>query len=266
MPGSFNQWPGSAPEGQWGFEDSEGNRLNGGEATIPILEELGHNRYQFIATGFFITDSGLFVTAKHVLESFSPERLVAWQFLPDNEYFPRPILAFSCHETCDVAVGQLVPAVNPTSGELLINNKHMLTTVPPPVGEHVATFAYPNTVVEQTEIGQRLHFNPDFYEGLIEEYFPNGVGLLRGPCYRTSMQIYSGASGGPVASPSRPVFAVNSTGMNGIDVSHVSRIDEILSLSLTLNYENGREVISVAELSQNGQITFDPPLTNQAHR
>lgn len=90
--------PGSAPEGQWGFEDSEGNSLNGGEATIPILEELGHNRYQFIATGFFITDSGLFVTAKHVLESFSPERLVAWQFLPGNEYFPRPILAFSCHE------------------------------------------------------------------------------------------------------------------------------------------------------------------------
>jgi trypsin-like peptidase len=264
MPGSFNQCPGSAPEGQWWFEDSEGNRLNGGEATISILEELGHNRYQFIATGFFIADSGLFVTAKHVLESFSPERLVAWQFLPDNEYLPRPILAFSCHETCDVAVGQLVPAVNPTSGELLINNKHMLTTVPPPVGEHVATFAYPNTVIEPTEIGQRLQFNPDFYEGLIEEYFPNGVGLLRGPCYRTSMQIYSGASGGPVASPSRPVFAVNSTGMNGIDVSHVSRIDEILSLSLTLNYENGQEVISITELSQNGQITFDPPLTKSS--
>jgi hypothetical protein len=266
MPRSSSQWPGSAPEGRWGFEDSEGNCLNGGEATIPILEELGQNRYQFIATGFFITDSGLFVTAKHVLESSTPERLVAWQFLPNNEYFPRPILAFSCHETCDVAVGQLVRAVNPTSGELLINNKHMLTTAPPPVGEHVATFAYPNTMIEATEIGQQLHFNPDFYEGLIEEYFPNGVGLLRGPCYRTSMRIHSGASGGPVASPSRPVFAVNSTGMTGIDVSHVSRIDEILSLSLTLNYEDGQEVISIAELSQNGQITFEPPLTNQANR
>src|SRR6267143_6625238 len=136
MPGPFNQLPGSAPEGQWGFEDSEGNRLNGGEATIPILEDLGHNRYRFIATGFFITDRGLFVTAKHVLESFIPEQLVVWQFLPDNEYFPRPIRAFSCHETCDVAVGQLVHAVNPNSGELLINNKHMLTMVPPHIGEH----------------------------------------------------------------------------------------------------------------------------------
>lgn len=264
MPESSNQLPGSAPAGQWGFEDCEGNHLNGGEATIPILEKLVGNRYRFVATGFFITDTGLFVTAKHVLESLSPERLVAWQFLPNNEYFPRPILAFTCHETCDVAVGLLVPAVNPTSGELLINNKHMLTTVRPPIGEHIATFAYPNTVIEPTEIGQQLHFNPDFYEGLIEEYLPSGVGLLRGPCYRTSMVIHSGASGGPVASPSRPVFAVNSTGISGIDVSHVSRIDEILSLSLTVNYEDGQDVISIAELGQSGQITFDPPLTNQA--
>jgi hypothetical protein len=261
MPGTLDQWPGSAPEGQWGFEDSEGNPLNGGEATIPILEKLGHNRYKFIATGFFITDSGLFVTAKHVLESFSPERLVAWQFLPDNEYIPRPIRAFSCHETCDVAVGQLDRAI---SGELLINNKHMLTTVPPPVGEHVATFAYPNTVIEPTEIGQRLHFNPDFYEGLIEEYFPNGFGLLQGPCYRTSMVVHSGASGGPVASPSGSVFAVNSTGVEGINLSHVSRIDEILSLTLIVDWEDGREVISIEELSRRGQITFNPSLPEQA--
>ena len=259
MTESSNQLRGSAPEGLWGFEDSEGKRLNGGEATIPILEKLGSNQYKFVATGFFVTDSGLFVTAKHVLEDFSPERLVVWQFLPNNEYFPRPILAFSCHATCDVAVGQLVRAVNP-SGELLINNKHMLTTVAPPIGEHVATYAYPNTEIVLTEIGQRLHFNPDFYEGLLEEYIPNGVGLLRGPCYRTSIVIHGGASGGPVASSSRPVFAINSTGINGMDVSHVSRIDEILSLSLTVIYENGKEVISIDELAKNGQITFDPPL------
>ncbi len=259
IPEPSNQLRGSAPEGLWRFEDSEGNRLNGGEATIPILEKLGSNQYKFVATGFFITDSGLFVTAKHALEGFSPERLVAWQFLPNNEYFPRPILAFSCHATCDVAVGQLVRAVN-ESGELLINNKYMLTTTPPPIGEHVATYAYPNTKIEHTKIGQRLHFNPDFYEGLLEEYIPNGVVLLRGPCYRTSMVIHGGASGGPVASPSRPVFAINSTGMNGMDVSHASRIDEILSLSLTVIYEDGEEIISIDKLAKNGQITFDPPL------
>ena len=140
----------------------------------------------------------------------------------------------------------------------------MLTTVPPPVGEHVATFAYPNTMIEPTEIGQRLHFNPDFYEGLIEEYFPNGFGLLRGPCYRTSMVIHSGASGGPVASPSGSVFAVNSTGMKGMNLSHVSRIDEILSLTLIVDSEDGREVISIAELSRSGQITFNPSLPEQA--
>lgn len=255
------QLPGSAPEGQWGFEDSEGNRLNGGEATVPILEKLDGNRFQFLGTGFFITDTGLFVTAKHVLEHFRPEELVVWHFLPNNEYISRPISAFTCHETADVAVGQLVAAIDPTTNELVINNKHMLTTVQPPIGEHVATFAYPNTVIEPTEIGQRLHFNPGFYAGQLEEYYPNGIGLLRGPCYRTSIVIHSGASGGPVASPSRPVFGVNSTGMTGLNVSHISRINEILSLSLTVNYEDEQEIISVVELARSGQISFDPPIT-----
>ena len=72
--------------------------------------------------------------------------------------------------------------------------------------------------------------------------------------------IHGGASGGPVASPSKPVFAINSTGMNGVDVSHVSRIDEIVTLSLTINYADGQEFISIAELVRNGQVTFDPPL------
>ncbi len=259
MPESFRQLPGSAPEGQWGFEDKEGNRLNGGEATFPILQNIGGNRYKFVGTGFFITDTGLFATAKHVVEPFDREALVVWQFLPNNEYLPRPIQALSCHAVCDVAVGKLVQAVNPED-QLLINNKHMLTTLPPPIGEHVATFAYPNTEIVATETGQRLRFNPEFYEGRLEQYFPNGFGLLHGPCYRTSIVIHGGASGGPVASPSKPVFAINSTGMNGTDVSHVSRIDEILSLTLTINYEDGQEVLSIAELVRNGQITFDPPL------
>ena len=260
MPVPFDPMRGSALQGQWGFEDEEGNRVNGGEATFPILEKVDDTHYQFIGTGFFIADTGLFATAKHVLEPSSQEALVAWHFLPNNEYLPRPVQAFSCHKTCDIAVGQLIPAVD-SRNRLLINNKQKLTTVPPPIGEHVATFAYPNTVVEPTEIGQRLHFNPIFYDGRLEQFFPNGVGLLRGPCYRTSIVIHGGASGGPVAGPSKPVFAINSTGMNGVDVSHVSRIDEIVTLSLTINYEDGQEIISIAELVRNGQITFDPPLT-----
>lgn len=260
MPEPIDPLPGSASEGQWGFEDEEGNRLNGGEAIIPILEKIGDDRYQFIGTGFFITDTGLFVTAKHVVESLSIDRIVVWQILPNNQYCPRPVHALVCHPSCDVAVGKLVAAIDPATNELVINNKVTLTTIPPPIGEHVATFAYPNTVIESTAAGQSLHFNPDFYDGRLEESFPDGVGLLSGPCYRTSMVIHSGASGGPVASPSRPVFAVNSTGMNGMEISHVSRIDEILSLSMVINYEDGQETISIAELVRIGKIRFDPPL------
>jgi hypothetical protein len=50
MPASFDRLPGSAPEGHWGLEDEEGDRLSGGEAIFPILEEVGDNRYQFVGT------------------------------------------------------------------------------------------------------------------------------------------------------------------------------------------------------------------------
>jgi hypothetical protein len=52
--------------------------------------------------------------------------------------------------------------------------------------------------------------------------------------------------------------------MNGMDVSHVSRIDEIITLSLTINYTDGQEIISMAELVRNGQVTFEPPLSQMS--
>lgn len=54
--------------------------------------------------------------------------------------------------------------------------------------------------------------------------------MLPGPCYRTSIRIHDGASGGPVYSPNGHVFGVNSTGMDGTDISYVSRVSDILPL------------------------------------
>jgi trypsin-like peptidase len=249
--------PGAAPEGLWGFQDQVNSEvITPREAGIvPIL--VNEDGYRPIGTAFFITDMGVFVTAKHVVDSFDIQRLVVWQFLPNNQYYPRPVFQVTCHETCDLAVGVLVQAIDPERHELVINNKMMLTTVPPSIGDYVATFAYPNTVIEPTDVGQRLHFNPNFYEGRLEEYLPNGSILLRGPCYRSSMVIHHGASGGPVASTSGRVFAVNSTGMDGANISHVSRIDEILSI--TINDGRRGKPVSIAELAHEGEVTFDPP-------
>jgi hypothetical protein len=72
------------------------------------------------------------------------------------------------------------------------------------------------------------------------------------------MIIHHGASGGPVAGPAERVFAVNSTGIDGTDDSYISQIDDILSLSITVNGNHGEEEITVGQLAEQGIITIDP--------
>jgi hypothetical protein len=258
---SFSAIVWQAPEGRYGFEDEAGNRVLEREGIIPILEKLGENRYRFIGTNFFITDYGLFATAKHVLpESLQDGQIVVWQFFGTNQYYPRPVVGIAAHPTCDVAVGALRPILDPTSRELVLNAKMMLTTAPPSVGDYVATFAYPNTMIEPTEHYQRLHFNPAFYDGHLLENFGNGCGILGGPCYRTSMVINSGASGGPVTGPLSGVFGINSTGMEGTEISHISRIDEMLSSSIVINDGAKDVTLSIAQLAEQGDLKFTPPV------
>jgi hypothetical protein len=125
------------------------------------------------------------------------------------------------------------------------------------VGNVVATFAYPNTIIETTPQGQILYFEPNFFEGRIMEYLPNGRDrlMLPGPCYRTNMVIHHGSSGGPVAGPSGRVFAINSTGFDGTDDSYISRIDELFSLEIITGND---ERITVQELIRHGAVTVDP--------
>lgn len=125
------------------------------------------------------------------------------------------------------------------------------------IGDLVATYAYPNTIIETTPQGQVLSFDPKFFEGRIMEYLPNGRDqiMLPGPCYRTDMVIHHGASGGPVAGPSGRVFAINSTGFDGTDGSYISCIDELFSLEIIRGDD---ERITIQKLIQHGAVTVDP--------
>jgi S1-C subfamily serine protease len=70
------------------------------------------------------------------------------------------------------------------------------------------------------------------------------------------MIIHGGASGGPVFSRSGGVFGLNSTGMDGTDISFVSRINEIFELVVDdgqMGSERPRSV-PVAEIARAGHI------------
>ncbi|MEP7151466.1 MAG: trypsin-like peptidase domain-containing protein [Nitrospira sp.] len=250
---------GSAPPNLYGFEDETGNPIVGGAAIIPLLELIEGREYRRIGTGFFITSSGVFATAKHVLLSAlnSGRPIFTWQLILPNQWHIRPVLQIDYHDTADVAIGLSCPSVHEETRRSLVDVRVRLTTRQHIAGDVIATFAYPNTVIQATEAGQILSFNPEFYEGRVVEYLSNGRDrvMLPGPCYRTDMVIHHGASGGPVAGPSGKVFGINSTGFDGTDDFYISRIDEIFSLEIATD-ESDR--ISIQQLVNVGAVTVDP--------
>jgi hypothetical protein len=260
--------PGEAASGAYGALDGDGRPADLSLSVFPILRRNDDTALKLIGTGFFITTNGLFVTARHVLldvlDSHGNQRfpIGLLQFLPGNRYIYRPILRCVTHEIADVGVGVAAPIANAV-GEPLTNKILTLTTVPAPVGSRVVTYAYPKHSNFSQSGQQVLNLTPTFYDGDIEEYFPHGRDrtLLPAPCYRTNMVIHGGASGGPVFTRSGWVFGVNSTGMDGTNVSHVSRVDETLTLLLNDISIDGKPArpVRMVELIERGHIICRPP-------
>jgi hypothetical protein len=103
----------------------------------------------------------------------------------------------------------------------------------PVVGTAAATFAYPDTVFSVKNGQPHLALNPHYYAGQIEEDYPlRRDQRMPFPCFRTSIHLHGGASGGPVFDPATGVvFGVNSSSFAGFtDVSFVAKIGPVLDL------------------------------------
>ncbi|MFN4775845.1 MAG: hypothetical protein ACK5L4_08530 [Pseudanabaena sp.] len=107
---------GSVPEEKIGALDGEGNRADLTKAIFPILKKDKYGDFYLIGTGFFITDNGIFVTAKHVLLDVIDENggqthsIFLVQFLEEG-YLYRPILRCTSHEVADITVGISAPRI-----------------------------------------------------------------------------------------------------------------------------------------------------------
>jgi hypothetical protein len=261
--------PGAAPKGVYSFRDHRGNLHEDGMHTIfPIVKQVEGGDIQLIGTGFFIAGNGVFATAKHVLFDVLDDNgqqtfpIGIFHFFPDDQFIIRPVLRCSHNTIADVAIGVAAPATHNETGEFLSNPTLILTTEVPAVGDLVTTYAYPNTKIERVGTKQVLNFIPDFYEGRLEEMHLEGrdASMLPGPCYRTSIFMHGGASGGPVVDQRGRVFGINSTGFHGMDVSYVSRINELFPLSLDVEESGTVRTLSIPEIANRGWITFDPLL------
>lgn len=218
----------------------DGDRIDPNEVIFPIFRTDSQGSLHFLATGFFVTRFGWFVTAKHVVEDVLDEKgdahsgLCVIQFSENNSYYVRPVAGFACHGLADVAVGVCAPMSHKVTGEPLYNKALTISRMQLVPGMPVWTYAYPGTIVSQGD-KQHIQISPNFYVGAVSTYFASGRDrvMLPAPCYQTSIVLHAASSGGPVFGPGGAVVGVNSSGVSEAeDIPFISRIIDALTLGV----------------------------------
>jgi hypothetical protein len=249
------------------FKTDTGEKIDPSLAIFPILKQKDE-KWLLIGTAFFITNTGLFVTAKHVIKDVLDSKgkqkypIFALQFLPDNKYIKRVVLRCHSNTKSDVSVGVLAPMTHNITGKPLTNKVVVLTLNKPKQGSRIVTYAYPNSKTSIDGNVQTIKLKTDCYDGVLEEYLPEGrdKSMLSFPCYRGSIKILGGASGGPVMDEDGRVFGINCTGFEGVSISYFARINEILPLKVDDVVIDGthRDSVDIIELAERKQIIFEP--------
>lgn len=260
--------PGEAPPGAYGVKDQRGELTDPRHGIFPIVRYDDEGHLHLLGTGFFITENGIFITARHVLQDPFDEAgrekypIGLIQFPIEGGFVHRPILRCAEHPIADLAVG--IAAQMEHDGIPLKSTVVTLSIRRPEIGTRIVTFAYPKHASVIEDGIQRVDFRPRYYDGELLEYYPTGRDrtMMPGPCYGTTIRIHGGASGGPVFSPNGYVFGLNSTNLDGSDISFVTRVDEVFSLQLDdviLGDEPARSV-PIIDIARTGAILVDPKL------
>ncbi len=196
---------------------TDGVEIHPGDGVVPILKEAGPRSLQIVGTGFYLTRYGLFGTARHVLEELVPSegkgatRSFVLHRADDNSLHFRRILRVHMHKSADIGVGQADNYLDRFPDNPLWNMRPILCTQLPAPGSPLVTYAYPeNRVMDFAVPPQERIIQCGYYEGAFLRYVAETEHpFMDVPYFETTIDVRSGASGGPVFNQSGRIIGVN---------------------------------------------------------
>ena len=134
-----------------GVLDGNGNPGNVTDGIFPIIQVSSEGPWRPIGTGFFISNNGLFATAKHVVTDSDGNFLASLAGVPllirEQTIHIRQVVQMVVHPVADVAVGLLIDPSLVEGGGPNVNKFFALTERIPEDGAEAVTFAFPKSAV-----------------------------------------------------------------------------------------------------------------------
>lgn len=187
-------------------QTSAGDPISPNDGIVPILEQIAPNKLKVVGTGFYITRYGLFMTARHVLDDICGQldeqnKVTQPCFVLHNgedSFHLRAVRRYHLLQPVDLAIAHAENFIDKFPDNPLINLRGGLSTSHPAPGTPIVTYAYPeNEILDFSDPNNTPHIIADYYDGVVTEYIKTGP-YMPYPHFRTSIDIRSGASGGPV--------------------------------------------------------------------
>jgi hypothetical protein len=264
------------------------NASDAWRALAPIFARARGGKPRLIGTGFWISQDGVLVTAKHVIDDNIGENgkdiesIAAFQFTRGGRFISRPLRTTSRHAKFDLAVSVTLQPHDKDGKVVLVDNVMALTLELPAIGAQIAThsfhdpnaqtadekyaalhestFEFNGSFKDDPDHETKLAFHSRWTTGHVTEHFMAGRDsvMLPSPCIRSDMPVYGGMSGGPVFDNRGRVCAVNCTRFEGTDLAFHVPIGGILNLKVDGHFQgDGPRDWTVRELAAHKIVDID---------